>query len=276
MIAMHARVPHVGTYRRELPVSLERLYENAIDWEHLPYLHSSSFSRIERIESGDWGFRARVWTHPFEERRGLVIELKLDRDCRRWITRTLAGSGTGTEIWTHAFSLAERTTLVVVDFFVPGARESAVNRLRDYYHRLYARLYDEDVAMMTVRQTELDRIRAGHPSGKAMREVIGEIAELHARLPLETEFAGMRFKIIELDGKLVAFSTRCAHLMGPLGEGRIEGGVVECPWHGYQFDIASGECLSGAACRLAQAPKVKIDSAGNVVLETNSHHPNLF
>ena len=79
----------------------------------------------------------------------------------------------------------------------------------------------------------------------------------------------MRFKIVELDGKLVAFSTRCAHLMGPLGDGRIEGGVVECPWHGYQFDIASGECLSGAVCRLAQAPKVKIDSAGNVILETN-------
>jgi nitrite reductase/ring-hydroxylating ferredoxin subunit len=269
MTAMNARVPHVGTYRRELPVSLERLYENAIDWEHLPYLHRSSFSRIERIESGDWGFRAQVWTHPYEEQRGLVVELKLDRDCRRWITSTLEGSGTGTEIWTHAFSLAERTTLVVVDFFVPGARESAVNRLRDQYLRLYAQLYDEDLAMMTIRQTELDRIGAGQPSRKATRLVIGQIADLHARLPLETDFAGMRFKIIELEGKLVAFSTRCAHLMGPLSEGRIEGGVVECPWHGYQFDIASGVCLSGAACRLAQAPKVKIDSEGNVVLEAN-------
>lgn len=265
---MNERVPHVGTYRRELPVSLERLYENAIDWEHLPYLHHSSFSRIERIESGDWGFRARVWTHPFEEQRGLVIELKLDRDCRRWITRTLAGSGTGTEIWTHAFSLAERTTLVVVDFFVPGAGEPVVNRLRDHCLRLYAQLYDDDVAMMTARQTELDRIRAGQPSGKATREVIGELAQLRERLPLQTDFAGMRLKIIELDGKLVAFSTRCAHLMGPLGEGRIEGGIVECPWHGYRFDIRSGECISGAACRLAPAPRVKIDPDGKVVLET--------
>src|SRR5215472_9182055 len=185
--AMNTRVPHLGTYRRELPVSLERLYENAIDWEHLPYLHRSSFSRIERIESGEWGFRARVWTHPFEEQRGLVvIELKLDRDCRRWITRTLAGSGTGTEIWTHAFSLAERTTLVVVDFFVPDTAETAAVRLRDYYQRLYARLYDEDVGMMTLRQNEIDRIRAGQPSGKTTPQVIGGIADLLARLPLET------------------------------------------------------------------------------------------
>ena len=225
---MNTRVPHLGTYRRELPVSLERLYENAMDWEHLPYLHRSSFSRIERIESGEWGFRARVWTHPFEEQRGLVIELKLDRDCRRWITRTLAGSGTGTEIWTHAFSLAERTTLVVVDFFVPDAAETAAVRLRDYYQRLYARLYDEDVGMMTRRQNELDCIRAGQPSRKTTPQVIGELADLLARLPLETDFAGMRFKVVDLDGKLVAFSAQCAHQMGPLGDGRIEGGVVEC------------------------------------------------
>jgi nitrite reductase/ring-hydroxylating ferredoxin subunit len=265
---MNGRVPHLGTYRRQLPVSLERLYENAIDWEHLPYLHRSSFARIERIDSGDWGFRARVWTHPFQEQRALVLELNLDRDCRRWITRTLAGSGTGTEIWTHAFSLAERKTMVVVDFFVPGAREPAIIRLRDYYYRLYAQLYDEDVAMMTVRETELDRIRAGQPSGKATREVIGEITELRERLPLETTFAGMPFRVIELDGKLVAFSARCAHLMGPLGEGRIEGGVVECPWHGYRFDIRSGVCISGADCRLAPAPAVRVDSDGRVVLET--------
>ena len=174
MTAMNARVPHLATYRRELPVSLERLYENAIDWEHLPYLHRSTFSRIERIDAGDWGFSAQVWTHPYEERRAFVIELKLDRDCRRWITTTLAGSGTGTEIWTHAFSLAERATLVVVDFFVPGVGEPAAVRLRDYYQRLYARLYDEDVAMMTGRQTELDRIRTGQPSVKPTRQVIGE------------------------------------------------------------------------------------------------------
>jgi len=265
---MNARVPHLGTYRRELPISLERLYENAIDWEHLPYLHRSTFSRIERIDSGDWGFRARVWTHPYGEGRAFVIELKLDRNCRRWITSTLEGSGSGTEIWTHAFSLAERTTLVVVDFFAPGVRGPAVIRLRDRYQKLYARLYDEDVTMMSLREAELDRIRAGKPSGKVTREVIGKLAELRARLPLETEFGGMRFKIVELDGKLVAFSTRCAHLMGPLGVGRIEGGVVECPWHGYRFDIRSGECISGAACRLAPAPTVKIDSDGTVVLKT--------
>jgi len=33
-----SRLPHVGTYRRVLPVSLVRMYENALDWEHLPFV----------------------------------------------------------------------------------------------------------------------------------------------------------------------------------------------------------------------------------------------
>jgi hypothetical protein len=45
------RVPHAGTYRRELPVSIERIYENAIDWEHLPYLHHNSFSAPQVIDA---------------------------------------------------------------------------------------------------------------------------------------------------------------------------------------------------------------------------------
>src|SRR5215831_5702850 len=139
------RVPHAGTYRRELPVSLERLYENAIDWEHLPHLHRSSFARIECADAGVWGFRARVWPQPYNERRSLVIELRLDRELPRWITTTLGGPGTGTEVWTHAFELAERQTLVVVDFFVPGVDEARRIEIGHIYNSLYARLYDEDV-----------------------------------------------------------------------------------------------------------------------------------
>jgi len=260
---MNARVPHVGTYRRELPVSIERLYENAIDWEHLPYLHRTTFARIERIDSGDWGFRARVWTHPYEERRAFVIELKLDRDCRRWITSTLEGNGTGTEIWTHAFSLAERTTLVVVDFFVPEVDDAAAARLGDYYQRLYARLYDEDVAMMSRRERELDRIHSAEHRKSGNRS-LGNLAALRPRLPLDVELDGAQFRIIELDGKLIAYATRCPHLLGPLGEGRIEDGIVECPWHGYRFDVRNGRCVSGASCRLREAPKIQVDGAGEV------------
>jgi nitrite reductase/ring-hydroxylating ferredoxin subunit len=35
-------------------------------------------------------------------------------------------------------------------------------------------------------------------------------------------------------------SNVCQHQNGPLGEGKIVGGCITCPWHGYQYDPATG------------------------------------
>src|SRR5215469_2163300 len=179
-------VPNVGTYRRELPVSIDRLYENAIDWEHLPYLHRTSVARIECEDAGVWGFRARVWPQPYDERRSIIIELQLDRELRRWITGTLDGRGTGTEVWTHAFSLAERQTLVVVDFFVPGVDKNRRTEIGSFYTNLYARLYDEDVRMMSERQAQLDSSHArAHENAEPM--ILGSLADVRGRLPIKVD-----------------------------------------------------------------------------------------
>ena len=265
-VSHHDRiVPHAATYTRELPVSIERLYENAIDWEHLPYLHRSTFSRIECIESGAWGFRARTWTQPYDERRSFVIELRLDRELRRWITTTLDGPGTGTEIWTHAFAQGEHRTDIVVDFFVPGldaARRAEVGR---YYIDLYTRLYDEDVSMMSERQAQLDTPRRRATPDAPM--ILGSLADVRARLPLTVEIGGRQFRIVESDGDLIAYSTQCPHRLGPLGESDVRAGIVECPWHGYRYDIRTRRCVSGANCELAPAPNVLLGTDSSVMLE---------
>ncbi len=266
------RVPHIATYRRELPVGLERMYENAIDWEHLPFLHRTSFARIERHDSGAWGFRARLWPQPYDERRSFIIELKLDRDCHRWITSTLEGPGTGTEIWTHAFELAERRTLVVVDFFVPGAEGERAANLAEYYRALYALLYDEDVAMMAERQAQLDLRASAFERRTPQRVTLGKLDKLRVSLPLEVEFGGQSFRVIELDGALVAHAAVCPHRLGPLGAGRVERGIIECPWHGYRFDLRTRRCLNAANLELAPAPRVRIDpQTSEVILESSAN-----
>src|ERR1700719_1433056 len=259
------KVPHAATYTRTLPVSIERLYENAIDWEHLPYLHRSTFSRIECIEAADWGFRARTWTQPYDERRSFVIELRLNRDLRRWITTTLDGPGTGTEIWTHAFAIEADRTDIVVDFFVPGldpARRAAGGR---YYINLYTRLYDEDVSMMSERQTQLDTTRRRKTADAPM--ILGSLAEVRDRLPLTIELAGRKFRIVESGGDLIAYSTVCPHRLGPLGESEVRAGIVECPWHGYRYDIRTRQCVTGANCELVTAPRVTIGADSRVIVE---------
>ena len=44
-----------------------------------------------------------------------------------------------------------------------------------------------------------------------------------------------------VDGEFYAVQGHCLHLHGPLCQGRLEGHVLSCPWHGWQYDIRTGE-----------------------------------
>jgi nitrite reductase/ring-hydroxylating ferredoxin subunit/DMSO/TMAO reductase YedYZ heme-binding membrane subunit len=55
-----------------------------------------------------------------------------------------------------------------------------------------------------------------------------------------TCLAGERIAIFRHDGKISALSNACQHQNGPLGEGRVISGCVVCPWHGYEYDPATG------------------------------------
>lgn len=50
--------------------------------------------------------------------------------------------------------------------------------------------------------------------------------------------------IANAGGRLHAFGNICPHAGGPIGEGILEGSVVECPWHAGQWDIATGKALT--------------------------------
>jgi methionine sulfoxide reductase heme-binding subunit len=52
--------------------------------------------------------------------------------------------------------------------------------------------------------------------------------------------SGERVAVFRYDGKVSAISNVCQHQNGPLGEGRIVDGCITCPWHGYQYQPASG------------------------------------
>src|ERR1700730_19154851 len=49
-----------GTYTREVRAGIERIWENVLDWEHLPALHEVYFSRVALIDIGSWGWRIEL------------------------------------------------------------------------------------------------------------------------------------------------------------------------------------------------------------------------
>ena len=47
--------------------------------------------------------------------------------------------------------------------------------------------------------------------------------------------------VFNVDGTFHAYDGVCLHRGGPVGDGDVENGVVTCPWHGWQYDVATGE-----------------------------------
>jgi nitrite reductase/ring-hydroxylating ferredoxin subunit len=43
------------------------------------------------------------------------------------------------------------------------------------------------------------------------------------------------------NGGFYAVQPHCLHLHGPLGQGELEGCVLTCPWHGWQYDVRTGQ-----------------------------------
>jgi nitrite reductase (NADH) small subunit len=47
--------------------------------------------------------------------------------------------------------------------------------------------------------------------------------------------------LFQVDGRFYALDGICPHQGGPLGRGTVCGGIVTCPWHGWQFDVVTGQ-----------------------------------
>ena len=56
-----------------------------------------------------------------------------------------------------------------------------------------------------------------------------------------------RIVVARIESGPVAFDDRCTHKGGPLSDGALACGTVQCPWHGSQFDVKSGDVRRGPA-----------------------------
>ncbi len=61
----------------------------------------------------------------------------------------------------------------------------------------------------------------------------------------EITASGRVIALFNVGGTFHAMEGVCPHAGGPLGEGTLEGTVVTCPWHDWQFDVTTGRhCLN--------------------------------
>lgn len=69
---------------------------------------------------------------------------------------------------------------------------------------------------------------------------LGPIAVLRERPLQQIEQSGLKLALSYADGRFAAISGVCNHVGGPLGEGRLDGEYVVCPWHNWKFHRETG------------------------------------
>lgn len=262
--AVDPRLNLAGRYDREVAAGIGRVWENVLDWEHLPALHHGQFHSIDLLDSGPWGWRASVVNQPGDVARAQVIEVRIDRDAGRYCSATLEGPGAGSEIWTTLTPLSADRTAVAVTFHVAEDRPERLSRIGERYVEVYTGLWDEDEAMMVHRERALANRR--RPSAASVEPLnLGPLSALLTTLPRLVEFGGERFRLLALEGEVIAHAATCPHWLGPLDDAPVEDGCIRCPWHDYRFDIRTGASADGRGLTLARAPQVSVDQ-GDVIL----------
>lgn len=63
----------------------------------------------------------------------------------------------------------------------------------------------------------------------------------------EFEVGGKTVAVANVDGKLFAINGICMHEGGPLGEGALNGKLVVCPWHAWEYDVTTGKIAGSPA-----------------------------
>jgi 3-phenylpropionate/trans-cinnamate dioxygenase ferredoxin component len=85
--------------------------------------------------------------------------------------------------------------------------------------------------------------------------------ELHA-----VAAKGLYLAVARVDGRFHVFDEMCTHEECPLPDGELEGEVVTCFCHGSQFDVTTGEVLSGPATEDLQTYPTRVEG-GQVLAE---------
>jgi nitrite reductase/ring-hydroxylating ferredoxin subunit len=80
---------------------------------------------------------------------------------------------------------------------------------------------------------------------------VAAVGEIPVGAIRSVEAGGKAIALANVGGEFHAIDNTCLHRGGPLGDGALEGNVVTCPWHGWQFDTSTGKMVQSPAMGVA-------------------------
>jgi nitrite reductase/ring-hydroxylating ferredoxin subunit len=221
----------VGQLVREVGASAARAIEDELDWEHLPHTHAFAFCAVSMNHESRTGWDADVVLRDGQAMRMTVV---LDEDRLGYTNATFDHDGTenGRTVCRIEPDGADHCTMHL-RFFVPtrpGLNHASAGA---FYTAMWNRLIDEDEPKMIYREAAL---KAGAAPHKVRRVVTLSDGSEHA-VPLV-----------------------CPHQGLPLTAEPGADGIIQCPWHGYRFDVRTGLCVSGRVKGWKTAPVAGLSS----------------
>src|SRR5262245_58346784 len=107
---------------------------------------------------------------------------------------------------------------------------------------------------------------------------VGAASELGQRALQEVALGRKQVALSCRNGHFGAISNVCNHVGGPLGQGKLDGDYVVCPWHYYKFHRVTGEGEPGYEADRVPRHDVKVEngrvlvSADPVTKRNKLHH----
>ena len=80
--------------------------------------------------------------------------------------------------------------------------------------------------------------------------------------------------LVRVGDRIHALAGICTHQGGPLGDGRLSGNRLTCPWHGWMFDVRTGHCLFPPRGTAVPSYPVRVDGDDVLVELPDGHGPS--
>ncbi|MBP0017213.1 MAG: NifU family protein [Cyanobacteria bacterium SBLK] len=84
--------------------------------------------------------------------------------------------------------------------------------------------------------------------------LVTSLAEIPEEGVLDLKLEGHKLLLSRTEETVTCFRNACSHLGVPIDSGDCENGVLVCPYHGFQFELATGHCRTAPAVPLQPYP----------------------
>src|SRR6202171_131785 len=88
---------------------------------------------------------------------------------------------------------------------------------------------------------------------------VGAVKLLPPGSATQVDIGGEAVAVCNVDGTLYATDGICPHSGGPLGHGALDGPILTCPFHGWEFDCRTGTMAGDDLKLLATYPVIVED-----------------